>query len=29
MSLFDDASLKGEPPALPLAERLRPRTLAP
>ena len=28
MSLFDDASSKGEPPPPPLAERLRPRTLA-
>jgi putative ATPase len=28
MSLFDDASPKGEPPPPPLAERLRPRTLA-
>ena len=28
MSLFDDASQKAEPPPAPLAERLRPRTLA-
>ena len=28
MSLFDDASPKGEPPPPPLAERLRPKTLA-
>ena len=28
MSLFDDASQKVEPPPAPLAERLRPRTLA-
>ena len=28
MSLFDDASPKAEPPPAPLAERLRPRTLA-
>ena len=28
MSLFDDASPKAEPPPPPLAERLRPKTLA-